>query len=230
MFRLKSLRPIFIWSNARALHAKVMAQCSQCVSGRKRDFSSALLGTSKVRVCCVTPIRLYTDWPDQDPTFHTTENRRLACQRTDTETEQNHNTVKRQPVFNIDVLVSLLRQENAVDICVIRVPAEIKYCDYFVVVSGSSTRHIRAMALYAIKVYKFMRSDDAPHARVEGKDADDWMCIDFGTMVVHFMLPETRMIYELEKLWTLRSFDEQLSSIPAEQLPPDFVYGAEDTK
>lgn len=53
--------------------------------------------------------------------------------------------------FSLDVLVSLLRQENAVDICVIKVPEQITYADYFIVVSGVSARHLRAMALYAIK-------------------------------------------------------------------------------
>lgn len=43
-------------------------------------------------------------------------------------------------------------------------------------------------------------------------------------MVVHFMLPETREVYELEKLWTLRNYDEQLKNIPAETLPEDFIY------
>ncbi|XP_029927693.1 mitochondrial assembly of ribosomal large subunit protein 1 [Myripristis murdjan] len=132
--------------------------------------------------------------------------------------------------FSIDVLVSLLRQENAVDICVIKVPEHIKYSDYFVVVSGISPRHLRAMALYAIKVYKFLKKDADPHVKIEGKDAEDWMCIDFGSMVVHFMLPKTREVYELEKLWTLRTFDEQLQSIPAETLPEDFMYGVEVTK
>lgn len=59
--------------------------------------------------------------------------------------------------FTLDVLVSLLRQENAVDICVIKVPEQIKYTEYFLVVSGVSTRHIRAMALYALKVVTNMR-------------------------------------------------------------------------
>lgn len=54
--------------------------------------------------------------------------------------------------FSLDALVSLLRQENAVDICVIKVPEQIKYTQYFIVVSGVSPRHLRAMALYAIKV------------------------------------------------------------------------------
>lgn len=56
--------------------------------------------------------------------------------------------------FSLDVLVSLLRQENAVDICVIKIPENIQYADYLIVVSGISTRHLRAMALYATKVVR----------------------------------------------------------------------------
>ncbi|XP_022621401.1 mitochondrial assembly of ribosomal large subunit protein 1 [Seriola dumerili] len=132
--------------------------------------------------------------------------------------------------FTLDTLVSLLRQENAVDICVIKVPDQIKYAENFIVVSGVSPRHLRAMALYAIKVYKFLKKDEDPNVKIEGKDTEDWMCIDFGNMVVHFMLPETRDVYELEKLWTLRRYDEQLRSIPAEKLPEDFIYDADVTK
>lgn len=132
--------------------------------------------------------------------------------------------------FSLDVLVSLLRQENAVDLCVIKVPEQIKYAEYFIVVSGVSPRHLRAMALYAIKVYKFLKKDEDPNVKIEGKDAEDWMCIDFGNMVVHFMLPETREVYELEKLWTLHSYDEQLKSIPTETLPEDFIFDVEVTK
>ncbi|XP_036929172.1 mitochondrial assembly of ribosomal large subunit protein 1 [Acanthopagrus latus] len=133
-------------------------------------------------------------------------------------------------IFSLDVLVSLLRQENAVDICVIKVPQQIKYAEYFIVVSGVSVRHLRAMASYAIKVYKFLKKKNQANVRIEGKDADDWMCVDFGNMVVHFMLPETRELYELEKLWTLRNYDEQLKSMPEETLPEDFIYDAEVTK
>ncbi|XP_070280532.1 mitochondrial assembly of ribosomal large subunit protein 1 [Myotis yumanensis] len=132
------------------------------------------------------------------------------------------------PKFDIDMLVSLLRQENARDICVIRVPPEMRYTDYFVVGSGTSTRHLHAMAYYIVKMYKFLKSKNEPHVKIEGKDTDDWLCVDFGSMVIHLMLPETREMYELEKLWTLRSYDDQLAQIAPETLPEDFILGIED--
>lgn len=58
------------------------------------------------------------------------------------------------PKFNIDLVVALLRQENAKDICVIQLSPEIKYCDYFIVVSGFSTRHLHAMANYMLKMVR----------------------------------------------------------------------------
>ncbi|XP_037692827.1 mitochondrial assembly of ribosomal large subunit protein 1 [Choloepus didactylus] len=133
------------------------------------------------------------------------------------------------PKFDIDVLVSLLRQENAKDICVIKVPPEMKYTDYFVIGSATSTRHLHAMAYYIVKMYKHLKCKSEPHVKIEGKNTDDWLCVDFGSMVIHLMLPETRETYELEKLWTLHSYDDQLAQIPPETLPEDFILGIEDT-
>ena len=51
-------------------------------------------------------------------------------------------------VFDVEEVVDLLRDENGKDICVIAVPPELKYVSYLVIVTGRSTRHIRAMAAY----------------------------------------------------------------------------------
>ncbi|XP_064560546.1 mitochondrial assembly of ribosomal large subunit protein 1 [Zonotrichia leucophrys gambelii] len=129
------------------------------------------------------------------------------------------------PKFNIDLAVALLRQENAKDICVIQLSPELKYCDYFIIVSGFSTRHLHAMANYMLKMYKHLKEEGGPHIQIEGKETDDWLCIDFGNIVVHFMLPETREVYELEKLWTLGPYDDQLAQMIPQSLPKDFIFG-----
>ncbi|XP_073703407.1 mitochondrial assembly of ribosomal large subunit protein 1 isoform X2 [Garra rufa] len=131
--------------------------------------------------------------------------------------------------FDVSLLVSMLKQENATDICVIRVPPELKYTNHMIIVSGSSPRHLSAIAAFVLKVFKLMKKDEEPHVRLEGRDCDDWKCIDFGPMVLHLMLPDTRDTYELEKLWTLRSFDQQLNRIPPETLPSDFIYDIQHT-
>ena len=49
-------------------------------------------------------------------------------------------------VYDIDELITLLRSENAIDICTIYVPPERQYVDYMVIVSGLSVRHIQGVA------------------------------------------------------------------------------------
>ncbi|KAJ7322407.1 hypothetical protein JRQ81_018694 [Phrynocephalus forsythii] len=127
--------------------------------------------------------------------------------------------------FTFQDIVAILRQENASDICVIQLPPEVNYSNHFIIVSGSSGRHLHAMAQYLLKMYKHTVKGCRTHVVIEGKDTDDWLCIDFGHTVVHFMLPETREVYELEKLWTLRSYDDQLGQMVSESLPDDFMVG-----
>ena len=52
----------------------------------------------------------------------------------------------RSHAMDIDELVHFLREENAVDLCVIRLGPERSYVGYFVTCTGTSTRHIRRIA------------------------------------------------------------------------------------
>ena len=53
---------------------------------------------------------------------------------------------RRSSLMDIEELVEYLREENALDICVISVPPSLDYVDYFVVCSGYGVRHLRKMA------------------------------------------------------------------------------------
>lgn len=56
------------------------------------------------------------------------------------------NNVGRSESCSIAEVSRVLREENAKDLCVVRMPVEINYADYLVSASGTSTRHLRAVA------------------------------------------------------------------------------------
>lgn len=48
-------------------------------------------------------------------------------------------------VYELEELLTVLREENAQDICVINIPPEVNLTDHMVIVSAISLRHLRAI-------------------------------------------------------------------------------------
>jgi ribosome-associated protein len=70
--------------------------------------------------------------------------------------------------------------------------------DYFVICSGNSDRHVRAIA---DGVVEEMAKRGIRPWHVEGYSARKWILIDFVDVVVHIFNEETRRFYSLETLW-----------------------------
>src|SRR3569623_1263215 len=70
--------------------------------------------------------------------------------------------------------------------------------DYLIVASGTSNRHVKALADSVVEISK-----QAGHRSlsVEGEREAEWILVDLADVVVHIMLPATRDFYQLEKLW-----------------------------
>jgi ribosome-associated protein len=70
----------------------------------------------------------------------------------------------------------------------------------FVITSGTNTRQVRTIC---DEIEAAVKADggDAPR-RIEGLDAASWVLMDYGDVVVHVFLDETREYYSLERLWT----------------------------
>ncbi|RWR99913.1 uncharacterized protein B4U79_07481, partial [Dinothrombium tinctorium] len=114
-------------------------------------------------------------------------------------------------VIDIDELVDILRQERMSDIAVISVPKELKYCDYMVIASAMSTRHLRAVCEFIRLVYKAKKHLEDPFVIVEGENSNDWKVFDMDSIVLHLMLPETRNLYDIETLWTCGAEHDNLT-------------------
>ena len=88
-----------------------------------------------------------------------------------------------------------LKAENVVTL---DVSAQASFTDYMIFASGSSRRHVSAIAESVIEAAKAAGN---PAIGVEGEDIGEWILVDLGDVIVHIMLPDVRLYYELEKLW-----------------------------
>ena len=89
---------------------------------------------------------------------------------------------------------------KAKDVVEIDVRGKSSVCDFMVVASGTSTRHVKSIA---DEVVKFAKKLDVQPLGVEGEREAEWVLVDLGDVVVHAMLPRVRELYALERLWTV---------------------------
>ena len=69
----------------------------------------------------------------------------------------------------------------------------------FVITSASNTRLVRAI-VDEVERELFEHTGEKPRA-VEGLRDASWVLLDYGDLVVHVFLDETREYYGLERLW-----------------------------
>ena len=113
-------------------------------------------------------------------------------------------TVLPEPAPSVE---ALLRQVHAAvedlkaqDVVEIDVRGKTSVCDYLVIASGTSTRHVKSIADEVVKKVKEL---DVLPLGVEGEREAEWVLADLGDVVVHIMLPRVREFYALERLWTV---------------------------
>lgn len=70
--------------------------------------------------------------------------------------------------------------------------------DFMVVASGTSNRHVVALAE---QLGNALRAHGIKGIVPEGLPQGDWVLIDAGDIIVHLFRPEVRAFYSLEKMW-----------------------------
>ena len=96
------------------------------------------------------------------------------------------------------LVIDALEDMKAVEPVVLDVQDRTTISIYMVVASGRSDRHVRSIADRVVE-----RVREARMGRVSEECSRDWVLLDVGDVVVHVMLPETRRLYALEKLWSV---------------------------
>jgi len=95
--------------------------------------------------------------------------------------------------------VEALDAKNAQDIKVLKTEELTVLANYFVICTATSSTHIKTLA---DEVEHVLETQAEPPRRKEGTRAGGWVLIDFGCVVVHIFLQESREFYNLERLWS----------------------------
>lgn len=95
--------------------------------------------------------------------------------------------------------VQALDDKKARDIVVLKTESVTVLADYFIICTASSTTHGKTLVE---ETEKFLTEQGEPPLRREGYRSGNWVLLDFGCVVVHVFLEETREFYNLERLWS----------------------------
>lgn len=97
-----------------------------------------------------------------------------------------------------DICARIAADNKGEDIVILDVRKISSFTDFFVILSGRSTRHVQALAE---SLENELRSKRVSSSRAEGLSEGKWVLLDFADVVVHIFYHEQRDFYDLEGLW-----------------------------
>ena len=105
---------------------------------------------------------------------------------------------RKPPAKVLRLILGALDEAKAEDIRQLDVRKLTDITDFMVIASGTSHRHVHAIA---DRVREVARQHRLCSVGIEGDAENDWILMDYADVVVHLMMPQVREFYSLERLW-----------------------------
>jgi len=103
-----------------------------------------------------------------------------------------------EPFEAAKIAVKTLLEKKGEDIKLLKTTELTVIADYFVICTATSAPHIKALTE---EVDKKLSDAGLPAIHREGYRSSTWVLLDYGALVVHVFLEETRSFYGLDRLW-----------------------------
>jgi ribosome-associated protein len=91
-------------------------------------------------------------------------------------------------------------ENKANDVVILDLRKVSDMTDFFIIASGTSDTHVRALGEHVLEELK--RDGGAAAHHVEGLTQGRWVLLDYVDFVVHLFHPTLRSFYQLERLWS----------------------------
>jgi ribosome-associated protein len=89
-------------------------------------------------------------------------------------------------------------QKKPLDPALLQVEGLCSFTDFFLILSGTSTRQTQALAEH---IRTGLAQQGIRPLGLEGEETGQWILIDYGEVVVHVFLDSIRGFYDVEGLW-----------------------------
>ena len=97
-----------------------------------------------------------------------------------------------------EIAVKALDSKKGKEIRLIRIDKITTLAEYFVICTGTSNTQINALC-DAVEKELTEKGEEPLHR--EGYRGGTWVLLDYGSVIVHVFVPNTRTYYDLEHLW-----------------------------
>jgi ribosome-associated protein len=130
------------------------------------------------------------------------------------------------PIENPNILriVAALQEKKGMDILLLDLREVTDLLDYFLLCTGSSPQHVKALAE---EVERELKRENERPLHVEGLKEGRWVLLDYVDVAVHIFRRETREFYALERLWgdaPRTAFESSAAPDPAPETRPGFQF------
>jgi ribosome-associated protein len=95
--------------------------------------------------------------------------------------------------------VDIAEDRKAEDIVMLDIRKVSIIADYFVICTGTSDRHVKAIAK---EIDEKLGDAGVDPINTEGMDAGEWVLMDYGAVLVHIFDKESLDYYRLVQLWS----------------------------
>ncbi|MBR4279126.1 MAG: ribosome silencing factor [Clostridia bacterium] len=112
----------------------------------------------------------------------------------------NENIQKEQAKAIAELAYSVLDNKKGMDVTLLEVGDQTILADYFVLSTGTSNTHVRALADEV--EFKLREELNVLPNHIEGASGNAWTLMDYGCVVIHIFTSQAREFYKLERLWS----------------------------
>lgn len=97
----------------------------------------------------------------------------------------------------LEKIIKLLEDKKAIDLKTMDIKEQSTLADYFIIVSGTSNTHIKALA---DNVEVELKKENIYPNKIEGYNTE-WILMDYGDIAVHIFTQKERQNYNIEELY-----------------------------